>query len=161
MHGLLTNVLTNDNITLDSDNIFRNQEGHPVCPNSLLEPLVIKLHNKEELDYEEDRIYGCCIMSLLEILANHHKMKFQSEEVKDECKGGAMVNLLQYLPKYFDVSKGSKAFSYAFRIAYTSAMNTLEKKNKRIDMMKELEIAYDEYMAIENAGHKVTNVNLD
>lgn len=133
---------------IDNDNIIRDEHNHPRIDNDVYQELVIMKQNNKELTLEEDRLYGQSIMSLVEIILNCAKLKYQKEEVKSECRIAAYIAICEYVPKYFKTNSGSKAVSYAYRVGYTSMIHVLEKTNKRNEMMKKLEDAYNDMMGI-------------
>ena len=57
--------------------------------------------------------------------------------------------------------KGSTAYSYLFRVAYTQGIHILEAKNQRTDIENTLREAYEEYLALENAGKKICTTEVD
>lgn len=125
------------------DNIIRDPKN-PKCPNKFLEPLVIKLHNNEKLKVDEEYLYGCLIMSLTEIVLNNKKFKYQDLDLKEEIRSRILVRLVANLPKYFDISRGSKAYSLAFRIGYCEGIQTLLDNNRKVQAERKLMEAYNQ-----------------
>lgn len=129
------------------DNIIRDKKNHPKIDNEVFQNLVIK-KQKNEMSKAEETLYGQCIMTLVEIILNCPKLKFQKEEVKDDCKLEAYIAICEGLPKYFKPELGSKAYSYAYRIGYTAMIHVLEKNNKYNEMMKTLIETYNDIFGI-------------
>lgn len=92
---------------------------NPSCPNSLFEPLLVKKIAQGKLSEKEDMLYGQLILSLVEIVLNNPKFKYQSEYLKDDIRLEMIEDILTNVPKTFNPTKG-KAYSYAFRTAYTA-----------------------------------------
>lgn len=124
------------------DNIIRKKVGkkwNPSCPNELFQPLVVKKTKNVTLNEKEDTLYGQCILSLIEIVLNNCKFRYQKEEIKDECRGEMLHDVLVAVPKYFDETKGSTAYSYAFRVCYVAGIHVLEKMNKMNELFEKLD----------------------
>lgn len=122
------------NFQICEDNIIRKRVGkkwNPTVPNSIFQPLLEKLQKDGKLAPRDENLYGQCILTLVEIVLNNVHFKYQREEVKDDCRGAALENLIVNLPKYFKPAKGSTAYSYAFRCAYTAMIKVLEGWNDR------------------------------
>lgn len=137
---------------ISEDNIIRRKVGNkwnPACPNNWFQSLVEKLQDNKKLDYKDDLLYGQCIMSLIEIVLNNVKFRFQKEEVKDEMRGEMLEDMLTGVPKLFDRTRGSTAYSYAFRIAYVAGIHVLERKNIENDLFESLEESYLSNLVIE------------
>lgn len=127
---------------IGADNIIRRKVGckwNPACPNDWFQPLVEKLQDNGSLSPKEDLLYGQCILSLIEIVLNNVKFRFQTDEIKEDCKGEMLKDVLFGLPKSFDRTKGSTSYSYAFRICYTSGIHILEKWNKYNELFESLD----------------------
>lgn len=149
------------NFRIDNDNIIRDEHGHPRIDNAVYQELVVMKQNNKEMTMPEDRLYGQSIMSLVEIILNCPKLKFQKDEVKSECRTNAYIAICDYVPKYFKKDSGSKAVSYAYRVGYTAMIHVLEKTNKRNETLKKLEESYNEMLGItveelEESIHQVT-----
>ena len=138
------------------DNIIRRRVGskwNPACPNHLLQPLLEKLQDNGSLSYADDLLYGQCILSLIEIVLNNKHFKLQTDEIKDECRGEMLKDVLVNCPKTFDRTKGSTAYSYCFRTCYTAGIHVLE----RFNIMREL-LEYTDYS---NECSEFTNLNVE
>lgn len=132
--------------TLCNDNIIRDKHNHPKCCNEIYQYLVCKIQDGETLTPQEDHVYGSCILSLAEIILNNKMMRFQTDDIKDECRGAMYLAILECVPKYWDRSRGSAAYSYAFRVGYTTCVHILKDKNKRLEIQARLiETAKDMY----------------
>lgn len=140
-------------IVLCADNIFR-KNGNPSCPNAMLQPLVEKLQDRT-ITSSEYETYGSLVMSLIEIITNNRRLKYQEPEVLDDCRAAMTEAILVNLPKYFDRSRGSAAYSYAFRIGYCAAIKVLERYNKEREFYAKLREEFEEQLALENSAKKV------
>ena len=128
----------------------------PKCYNPVFQKLVERIQdNKIPLSEREYNLYGQMIMTLVQIVINNHHFKFQEPEIKEECKTAAYCCMLDAGPKNFDRNRGSSAYSYYFRLAYTSMIHVLEDKNQRTELENSLHEAYDEYMLEKTNGMKV------
>lgn len=135
--------LFNGKYKICDDNIIRKRVGkkwNPAAPNSVLQPLVEKLQDEGKLTPQEETLYGQCILSLVEIVTNNRHIKYQTDIIKDECRGEALECVLTALPKNFDRNRGSTAYSYAFRCIYTAMIHVLDRWNEK----NEHEIRLDE-----------------
>lgn len=144
---------TNDEVVLCQDKIFR-RAGNPSCPNAMFQPLVEKLQDSVVTDQEYET-YGSLVLSLIEIITNNRRLKYQEPEVLDDCRAAMTEAILVNLPKYFDRSKGSAAYSYAFRIGYCAAIKVLERYNKEREFYATLREEFEEQLALENSAKKV------
>ena len=136
---------------LDGD-IYRDDKGCPKCYNDVLEDLVVR-QQKGVISAREYDLYGRLLMTLVQIVLNNHKFKYQDVDIKDECRDEAYVDVLAGLVKYFDQGRGSTAYAYAFRICYTSMIHVLQRMNIRNDLHSNLiERMNDEIL---DCGHKV------
>lgn len=151
--------LNENGLKICNDNIIRDKNNHPKCPNILLQELVVELQSKP-LDHNKETLYGQLVMSLVEIVLNNKHFKYQAEEIKDDCRIEAYPCILEGCKKTFDSSKG-KAYSYAFRCAYTSMIHVLERNNKNNEMIEKIREELEELLTLENSGRKVTNLNID
>ncbi len=141
------------------NNMFRDEKGAPKCYNPVFQDLVERQQKNDKLSEREYNLYGYLVMTLVQIVLNNIKFKYQDPEIKEECRTEAYVGLLDGLTKYFNSKKGSTAYSYAFRICYTSMIHVLERMNKRRDLDANLEEMYNDYCL--DCGHKVVNENVD
>lgn len=141
-------------------NIFVVQKAlpkkQPKCYNPVFQKLVERIQdNTEPLTEREYNLYGQLVMTLVQIVLNNHHFKFQDPEIKDECRLEAYCCLLEAGPKNFDRNFGSTAYSYYFRLAYTSMIHVLESKNRRTEIENVLREAYDDYMLEKTNGKKI------
>lgn len=139
-------------------NIFRDRKHKPKCYNPVFQDLIIRQQEDNNLSSREYELYGQLIMSLVQIVLNNHKFKFQEADIREECRTEAYCGLLESLITHYDKTKGSTAYAYAFRIAYTNMIHVLERMNNRKEIGEKLEEMY--YDMQENTGHKVNN-NID
>lgn len=142
-----------------SNNIFRDGKGKPKCYNPVFQDLVERQQKNDKLSEREYNLYGYLVMTLVQIVLNNIKFKYQDPEIKEECRTEAYVGLLDGLTKYFNSKKGSSAYSYAFRICYTSMIHVLERMDKRNEIDNNLEEMYNDYCL--DCGHKVVNENIE
>lgn len=145
--------LINNGLKVCKDNIIRDSNGKPKCPNPIFQPLLEELQDNEKLDYQKETLYGQCFMSLIEIVLNNKHFKFQTPDIKEDCRLEALL-VLESLPKYFDRDKGSTVYSYAFRCMYTNMIHVLERHNLEKEMMEKLYAALQEELALENSARK-------
>ena len=144
--------------TLGNDNIFRDNKKKPKCYNPVFQDLVIRQQDNDKLSEREYNLYGQLIMSLVQIVLNNVKFKFQEFDIREECRTEAYCGLLETLIGGFDRTRGSTAYSYAFRICYTNMIHVLERMNVRKDIAERLQEMYEDMQ--EDTGHKVNN-NVD
>lgn len=149
-----------------SNNMFKDEKGAPKCYNPVFQDLVERIQDNEKnpnlgtrLTEREYNLYGFLIMSLVQIVLNNHHFKHQDPDIREECRTEAYCGLLDGLTKFFVRTKGSTAYSYAFRICYTSMIHVLERMDKRRDLDANLEEMYNDYCL--DCGHKVVNENVD
>jgi len=132
--------------------VFRDSKGAPKCFNYVLEELVLR-QQSGVLTAREYELYGKMLLTLVQIVLNNHRFKYQDPDIKEECRDEAYVDVLGGLVKYFDKSRGSTAYAYAFRICYTSMIHVLQRMNARNDLHSNLiERMNDEIL---DCGHKV------
>ena len=143
-------------------NVFRDKKHMPKCYNPVLQKLLERIQdNTEPLTEREYNLYGYLVMSLVQIVLNNVKFKYQDPDIREECRTEMYCGILEAGPKYFDRTKGSTAYSYLFRVAYTQGIHVLEAKNQRTDIENTLREAYDDYLALENAGKKICTTEVD
>lgn len=145
------------NFKVCKDNIIRDSKHHPRVDNDVYQELLMMKQNGVTLSREEDTLYGQCIMTLVEIILNGPKFKFQDETIKNECRTDAYVAICECVPRYFKNEMGTKAVSYAYRVGYTSMIHVLEAHNRRTDIMC-IENTLDDKR--EYTGRKVCTSNL-
>ena len=141
-----------------SRGIFRDSKNKPKCFNPVFQDLVIRQKNGEVLSEREYNLYGYLIMSLVQIVLNNAHFRYQEPDIKEECRTEAYCGVLEGLVTYFDEKRGSTAYSYAFRICYTSMIHVLERMNQRNNLDLTIEEMYNDYSL--DCGHKV-NTNID
>ena len=133
--------------------IFRDAKGAPKCFNGVFQDLVVRQKNVV-LSKREYELYGRLVMTLVQIVLNNRKFKFQDPDIREECRTEAYCDILSGLVDHFDALRGSTAYAYAFRIAYTAGIHVLERLNMRRELDSNLiENAED---LIPDCGHKVT-----
>jgi len=82
--------------------------------------LVLKLKNKERLSESENDRYGKYILTMCLIVLEGPKFKKKPSYEKEEIIEQQYYELLRGIT-LFNPDKGSRIFSYAYRIAYTAA----------------------------------------
>lgn len=133
--------------------IYRDKKGFPKCCNEVFQDLVVRQKNGV-LSKREYELYGRLICTLVQIVLNNRKFKFQDPDIREECRTEAYCDILSGLVDHFDALRGSTAYAYAFRIAYTAGIHVLERLNMRRELDSNLiENAED---LIPDCGHKVT-----
>lgn len=156
----MNQYLKDNNLTVCKDNIIRDDKQHPKCPNPVFQALVEELQDNNTLDHKKETLYGQCFRSLTEIVINNVKFRKQEQDIKDECRLEAL-DALCVLPKYFDRTKGSTAYSYCYRCIYTNMIHVLERNNVEKQLMETLESDYNELLCADRCGKKICNVNID
>lgn len=125
----------------------------PVLLNDYFQPLVMK-YKEGIITESENEELGYWSNSIAEILMNNRKFKHQDKDVKDECRSEAILGIYTSF-SYFDpnkvskrTGKVSKAYSYAFRVAYTTAIHVLERYNNDRENLSTLDSyeAFDEIL---------------
>lgn len=84
--------------------------------------LVLKLKNKERLSDSENERYGKYILTICLIVLEGPKFKKKPQQEKEEVIEQQYYELLQGITT-FNPERGSKLFSYAYRIAYVAAVH--------------------------------------
>lgn len=154
----IVDYLEEENMVLCKDNIIRRRsDGHPACPNAIFQPLLEMKQDEVVFTSLQEKIYAACYLSLAEIVLNNRHYKFQTPEIKEECRGEALY-AIEGSEKCFDRNKG-KAYSYAFRCMYTNMVHVLERHNTEREMMEKLRESYEEMLSLENSGKKISNIN--
>lgn len=157
----ITQLLEENNLILCKDNIIRRKkDNHPACPNYIIQPLGIMKQDNQQLSPFQEKIYGACILSLVEIVLNNKHYKFQSPEMKDELRGEMMMAFTS-AEKYFDRTKGSTWYSYLFRVMYTNGVHVLQHYNDERDFVEKMNEYLEDELAIENAGKKICTMNIN
>lgn len=146
------------NFRVCKDNIIRDNKYHPRVDNAVYQELVFMKQNGENMTGAEEALYGQCILTLVEIILNGPKFKFQDDDIKSECRTDAYIAICEGVPRYFKKDAGSKAVSYAYRVGYTAMIHVLEAHDRRADVMNRIEEAYDEMFC--HQGGKVCTSNL-
>ena len=134
--------------------IFIDKKKGPKCNNEVFQDLVERQQNNEKLTEKEYNLYGYLMRSLVHIVLNNSKFKYQEQHIKEECELEAYCCLCDQLLSHFDKNRGSSAYSYAFRLSYTAMIHVLEKMNKRKELEEKL---IEDYMDSMNytTGEKV------
>ena len=126
------------------------------------EKLVNKIKSGKLLTEQENDRYGIYIITISLMVLDGPKFKRKTHKEKEEIIEYQCYELLTGLPK-FNPDKG-KIYSFAYRIAYTSACHyytdkiTDYRKNKAIKEHCDYEIEAYKY---EESSHKVSNLNME
>lgn len=96
-----------------------------------------KKQNNISLTYSENNRYGDYILTIIEIVLEGTKFKNKTADEKYELRDQMYFELLQGI-LCFDANRGSKIYSYAYRIAYTAACHYYTNKIKAYNQEKEL-----------------------
>ena len=137
--------------------VFRDAKGRPKCYNPVFQDIVcrIKRQGMIGISPQEYDLYGKLVFTLTQIVLNNQKFKYQDPDIREECRTEALCDLLPALPVNFDPSRGSTAYSYAFRICYTAGIHVLERKNRRNELVSNL-IEKEKDLEVD-CGHRVVN----
>ena len=116
--------------------------------------LVLKLKDEERLTEAQNERYGKYILTICLIVLEGPKFKKKPQLEKEEVIEQQYYELLQGITS-FDPDRGSKLFSYAYRIAYCAAIHYYTGKKEDEDKQnaivehceRELELYYDECMS--------------
>lgn len=132
--------------------IYRDKKGFPKCYNPVFQRLLERQQNGDKLSPREYEMYGRLFMTLVRIVLNNARFKYQEQDVKDECALEAYSEVLPVVTRYFDGTKGT-AYAYVFRVIYTNMIHVLERKNARADLATNLIERYEDEQV--DCGHKV------
>lgn len=132
----------------------KKADDMPVLLNDYFQPLVLKYKDRT-INEQENEELGYWANSIAEILMNNRKFKHQEPYIKEECRSEAILGIFASFA-YFDpnriskrTGKVSKAYSYAFRVAYTSAIHVLESYNNDREHLSTLD-SYEAWNEILN-----------
>lgn len=118
--------------------------------------MVIKLKNGEELGYEENERYGRYIITMCIIVMEGPKFKKKTVTEREEMIEQQYMELLTGITT-FDPNRGSKLYSYAYRIAYVAAIhyftNKADEYNKEQAIIEHCKEALRDYLE-EYSDHK-------
>lgn len=147
----------NDLVISSSDGIIyktgEKNKNRPICNNTVFQDLVIK-KQEENIIGKEYELLGNCIMTLIRIVLNNVKFRYQPDNIREDIVTEAYVDIFTALQKKcFDPTKGN-AYSYFFRLAYVSGIHVLEKYNKIRETEEKLVETFME-MYIVNDGRKI------
>lgn len=131
--------------------------------NDDFETIVGKLKNRAPLTEDEDLRYGDYVQTMMEIVMESPKFKNKTREEKYEMRDQAYYELCTGITS-FRPSRGSRIFSYAYRICYVAYVHYFTAKKheneKREAITNHCLEELDEY--IESiTDHKTRNVNHD
>lgn len=123
--------------------------------------IVVKLHNKEQLENEQNDRYAMYIYTIIYIVLENPKFSKKPYDEREELADQAIFELLNGLPT-FNIEKGSSIYSYAYRICYTAFCHVYTKKAKDLAKQEAI-IAHcleelDEYID-SITDHKVKHIN--
>lgn len=142
-------ILSNNNLKITNNIIYKtgkNNKNRPICNNDILQHLVLKYQDNDGiLSTEDDYMFGCCLQTLIKIVLNNAKFRYQDEIIRSDIRTEAYCDILTALKnKLFDQNKG-KAYSYCFRLAYVAGIHILQQYN----IIREHETELDDNMANE------------
>ena len=100
--------------------------------NDDFEYIVGKVKVKQPLTNEEDRRYGDYMMTLMEIVVESPKFKGKTRDEKYEMRDQAYYELCTGLP-CFNPGRGSRLFSYAYRICYVAYVHYFTMKKHELE----------------------------
>lgn len=152
-------LLNNNELHIGRDNLVKDKNNKPKCCNTIYQPLVEKLQNGDKLTNDEEKLYGSSIMSLVDIVLNNKIMRYQDYLIREDARSQAYLEVLENVPKYFKSDKGSTAYSYAFRIAYTACVHVLKEHNMQKKIIEKLKEQMLEEMRLNNVNAKVNTSN--
>lgn len=128
-----------------------------------LTELIDKLRNEERLNEQENNRYGIYVITIALIVQENPKFKNKSLNEREGMLDQQILELLTGLP-YFDKSKGSSIYSYAYRIGYTAACHYYTNKIKDYKKKKAIEehcmSELNEYLEFIGTG-KVNNTKVE
>lgn len=131
--------------------------------NDDFETIVGKLRNRAPLTEDEDRRYGDYVQTIMEIVMESPKFKNKTREEKYEMRDQGYYELCTGITS-FKPNRGSRIFSYAYRICYVAYIHyfTMKKheNDKQEAITKHCLEELDEY--IESiTDHKTRTINHD
>ena len=134
-------ILEKNNLHIHSDNIIykhgKGNSNRPICNNEIFQDLVIKKMN-DNITYKEYELLGIFIQTLVRIVLNNKKFRFQTDTIRDDIVGNAYVDILSAIDKrLFNPEKGN-AYSYFFRLAYVAGIHVLVAENIQKDITSKL-----------------------
>ena len=134
-------ILEKNNLHIHSDNIIykhgKGNSNRPICNNEIFQDLVLKKMNNNIADKEYE-LLGIFIHTLVRIVLNNKKFRFQTDTIRDDIVGNAYVDILSAIDKrLFNPEKGN-AYSYFFRLAYVAGIHVLVAENIQKDITSKL-----------------------
>lgn len=152
-------IMKKNNLEIGKDGIIykvgKGNKNRPICNNLIFQDLVVKKQETNNLSGKEDNLLGSCVMTLVKIVLNNVKFRFQKEELREEVVTEAYCDIFSAINKgNFNPAKGN-AYSFFFRIAYTAGIHVLEKWNG----IKKLEETFEEMYLMDHCGRKVDTTN--
>lgn len=134
-------ILEKNNLHIHSDNIIykhgKGNRNRPICNNEIFQDLVVKKMNNVITEKEYD-LLGIFIHTLVRIVLNNKKFRFQTDTIRDDIVGSAYLDILSAIDKHlFDPEKGN-AYSYFFRLAYVAGIHVLVAENIQKDITSRL-----------------------
>lgn len=142
-------ILEKNNLHIHSDNIIykhgKGNRNRPICNNEIFQDLVIKTMNNAITDKEYE-LLGVFIHTLVRIVLNNKRFRFQSDTIRDDIVGSAYVDILSAIDKHLYNPEKGNAYSYFFRLAYVAGIHVLVAENIQKDITSRLmDVAKEEY----------------
>lgn len=142
-------ILEKNNLHIHSDNIIykhgKGNRNRPICNNEIFQDLVIKTMNNA-ITNEEYELLGVFIHTLVRIVLNNKRFRFQSDTIRDDIVGSAYVDILSAIDKHLYNPEKGNAYSYFFRLAYVAGIHVLVAENIQKDITSRLmDVAKEEY----------------
>lgn len=132
--------------------IYRDKKGRPKCFNPVFQSLLERQQDGWPLSKREYEMYGCLFMTLVRIVLNNARFKYQDADIRDECALEAYSEAFPVIVRYFRREKGT-AYAFCFRVIYTNMIHVLERKNARGELETNLIERYEDDRV--DYGHKV------
>lgn len=145
-------ILEDNNLHVHKDNIiYRHGKGNknrPICNNDIFQDLVVKKMNGDITDAEYE-LLGIFIHTLIRIVLNNEKFRFQTDTVRDDVTGEAYLDILTAMEKkWYKPAKGT-AYAYFFRLAYVAGIHVLEAENRQKKIVSDLMESFKDYYGVD------------
>jgi len=154
-------ILSKNNLHIHKDGVIykhgKNNKNRPIANNEVFQDLSIK-RQQGNITYRENELLGNCVMTIVRICLNNGKFRYQDENIKNEIKTEAYMDIFNAIDSnLYNPSKG-KAYSYFFRLAYVAGIHVLERYNKKAEFDLKLIEIYEKYMN-SDGGKVITTTN--
>lgn len=152
-------ILEKNNLHIHSDNIIykhgKGNKNRPICNNEIFQDLVIKTMNNV-ITSKEYELLGVFIQTLVRIVLNNKKFRFQSDTLRDDIVGSAYLDILSAINKHLYNPKKGNAYSYFFRLAYVAGIHVLLDENVQNSIKNTLSETFNE-LYLDDALPKTSN----